>query len=206
MLQVLSLLFWFKLTRMPSRVWSYEQKWIGAVLVGLVFFNNPLVGVEVFFPSLVWTGLSVIGMVTFLALLLLFWLCIIDVVRTSASDEQVCVCARVCVTMAVAGGGWVLAICSGIECVRVVHARRVVMVVGAPTWSRVLPAKGCAADSVLDGCHDPVHVLTVRHNVLAIPSLATCCQLVEVLTFLCIRRPLTLVQATARGGPIVQRA
>lgn len=102
MLQVLSLLFWFKLTRMPSRVWSYEQKWIGAVLVGLVFFNNPLVGVEVFFPSLVWTGLSVIGMVTFLALLLLFWLCIIDVVRTSASDEQVCVCARVCYY----GCGW----------------------------------------------------------------------------------------------------
>ena len=137
MLQVLSLLFWFKLTRMPSRVWSYEQKWIGAVLVGLVFFNNPLVGVEVFFPSLVWTGLSVIGMVTFLALLLLFWLCIIDVVRTSASDEQVCVCARVCVTMAVAGGGWVLVVCSGIEV--------------CPRCSRSACGYGCRSAHVVSG-------------------------------------------------------
>lgn len=84
---VLAAVYFFKLTKVPFRLWSYEQKWIGAVLVGLMFFDNPLVAMEVYNPSLIWTGTSVVGMVTFLALLLLFWLCIVDVVRTSAQDE-----------------------------------------------------------------------------------------------------------------------
>lgn len=46
--QVLALVYFCKLTRVPAQRWSYEQKWIGGILVGLMFFNNPLLAMEIY--------------------------------------------------------------------------------------------------------------------------------------------------------------
>ena len=46
--QVVSLVYFCKLTRVPAQRWSYEQKWIGGILIGLMFFNNPLLAMEIY--------------------------------------------------------------------------------------------------------------------------------------------------------------
>ena len=69
----------------PRSQRSYEQWWIRLLLCALIFFNDPLAGLQIKRPNISFTVISVLGTVTFLALLLLFWLCTFHVLASPRS-------------------------------------------------------------------------------------------------------------------------
>lgn len=82
------LAFFLPLRRVPRRQVSYEQRWIVILLVLLFFFNDPFMVFEVHSASPVPSVLYTIFLVSFITAVLLFWLCIIDVIRTTAEGRE----------------------------------------------------------------------------------------------------------------------
>jgi hypothetical protein len=75
--------------KLAPRFWSFEQKWVAVLSCFPVGFNDPLFFFEIHAPSLMWTSLWTVLMVTFLCLLLLFWLSTFDVIaRVGNSFER----------------------------------------------------------------------------------------------------------------------
>lgn len=96
----------------PRAAWTFEQRWIAALLVLLILFDNPLIALDIFkyahallhllgcslcwvvvvvvygSPSLVWTGISTVLAVSFMAAMLMFWLCVVDVVRSASAPVR----------------------------------------------------------------------------------------------------------------------
>lgn len=61
---------------------SYEQKWTVVLLWGLVFFNDPFVGLTVYTNSAkFFSAIFILSSSTFVFLILLFWLCLLSDVR-----------------------------------------------------------------------------------------------------------------------------
>ncbi|KNC46263.1 transmembrane protein 181 [Thecamonas trahens ATCC 50062] len=81
------MLVWFshRLRAYKSSEWSIEQKWMTALLFSLLAYNNPLFPLTILADSWFPEFLDVCFFVTFIALLLLFWLCILDSIRKPAT-------------------------------------------------------------------------------------------------------------------------
>eukprot|EP01128_Nolandella_sp_AFSM9_P008037 TRINITY_DN4603_c0_g1_i1.p1 TRINITY_DN4603_c0_g1~~TRINITY_DN4603_c0_g1_i1.p1 ORF type:complete len:460 (+),score=83.09 TRINITY_DN4603_c0_g1_i1:3-1382(+) len=71
-------LYFFRLRYFPRRSWSLEQKWVAALLIGLIINNNPLFPLTIiiahWFPVLLHQSTFLL----FLGILLLFWLVSFD--------------------------------------------------------------------------------------------------------------------------------
>mmetsp|Transcript_8850 Transcript_8850/g.11675 ORF Transcript_8850/g.11675 Transcript_8850/m.11675 type:complete len:468 (+) Transcript_8850:272-1675(+) len=73
--------FFWSLCKLPRSQWSIQQKWLIVLLIGLFFFDNPFLAAEVKYASPGLGNFYIITLSTFLGLLLLFWLVIIDNIR-----------------------------------------------------------------------------------------------------------------------------
>eukprot|EP00941_MAST-03F_sp_MAST-3F-sp1_P005148 g5148.t1 len=69
---------------LESKYWSYEQQWVLILSILLIFFDDPFYIIEIYSPAEYWTGISVMGQVTFLCMLLLFFLCVLDIISSRA--------------------------------------------------------------------------------------------------------------------------
>jgi len=67
--------------QLPRSQWPIQQKWLIVLLIGLFFFDNPFLAAEVKYASPGLGNFYIITLSTFLGLLLLFWLVIIDNIR-----------------------------------------------------------------------------------------------------------------------------
>ena len=72
----------------PYHPTTGEQRWIRALLLGLVLFDNPFSAAEIYGSSLAWTLWGVLCDVSFLSLLLLYWLRALDTVGRSPNGER----------------------------------------------------------------------------------------------------------------------
>lgn len=77
--------YFVKLYSVPLNIWSFEQTWVLGLLTCLFFFNDP------FFAAQLYTeytdGMAILYIFltcTFIAVLLIFWLSVLDEMRTSA--------------------------------------------------------------------------------------------------------------------------
>jgi len=84
---ILLIVFTIKLKPFSFRDWSLEQKWTGVLLVALLLFNNPVFPIEIltrgWFPQF----LDIIFTVTFIFVVLLFILVIIDGVKLEERER-----------------------------------------------------------------------------------------------------------------------
>jgi hypothetical protein len=72
----------WKIIEVPFRLWSSEQTWVLALLLGLVAFNDPFFFLQIFTKyALQFSDLYIILTATFICGLLLFWLCSFDELR-----------------------------------------------------------------------------------------------------------------------------
>lgn len=69
------------LRKVPYRQRLHEQNWVELLLFTLLFFNDPFVAVQVFYPLQAFIVLYILSFNTFMALLLLFWLWLLDHAR-----------------------------------------------------------------------------------------------------------------------------
>ena len=74
---------WFpKLCGFKLSMWSYQQRWISLLLPSLFLFNDPLIAAYINATDTsnaeFLGGLAIVFQQTFVALLLIFWLCILD--------------------------------------------------------------------------------------------------------------------------------
>lgn len=83
-----SIAYLLRLRKFHFADWSYEQKWIGLLLLMLMFFNNPLVSLRVLINSWLFVVLDILFLVNFLAMLLLFFLCEFDGLRKPALSRD----------------------------------------------------------------------------------------------------------------------
>jgi len=77
--------YFVKLYRVPLNIWSFEQSWVLGLLTSLFFFNDP------FFAAQLYTeytdGMAILYIFltcTFIAVLLIFWLSVLDEMRKAA--------------------------------------------------------------------------------------------------------------------------
>ncbi len=79
--------FVIRLLTVPSRLWSFEQKWILTLLASLLFFNDPFFSAQLYsaHPSSL-AILYIFFTTSFLSLVLIFWLCVLDEMRVT--DES----------------------------------------------------------------------------------------------------------------------
>jgi len=73
--------FFWAAAKIPTSKWTNQQKWVAGLLCTLFFYDDPFLAAELKTTN---SGLAfayVFFMATFLATILLFWLCIIDDVR-----------------------------------------------------------------------------------------------------------------------------
>jgi len=87
--------FFAKLCTVPRKQWSYQQRWVGVLLIALFFFNDPLFRYSIYNDSRTSEILSAIyigWMGAFLCLLMLFWLCALDETAsvTNAGGKKLC--------------------------------------------------------------------------------------------------------------------
>jgi len=68
--------------------WSLEQRWLLVLLVGATLFSNPLVLASVYSPALVWSLINTFVTVTFVFLLLTFWLTYTHAVVLAAAKQR----------------------------------------------------------------------------------------------------------------------
>ena len=80
--------FLWSLHRVPARQRSFEQRWIAVLTIMLFFFDDPLFAVEVQSASPVPSVISVMFHSVFTASVLLFWLCLFDMVRLAATGQD----------------------------------------------------------------------------------------------------------------------
>jgi len=80
--------YMWALSKTAPKYRSYEQYWLAVLLFLLLFFNDPLFVLEIFTPGPFWSGLYVVTMTLYLAALLLFWLCVLDIVRSKAYWQE----------------------------------------------------------------------------------------------------------------------
>ena len=71
-----------RLRKIPFRQRLLEQNWIELLLFMLVFFNDPFVSAQVFYPLQALIVLYILSFNTFMALILLFWLWLMDHIRS----------------------------------------------------------------------------------------------------------------------------
>ena len=80
--------YFSKLCGTSRAVWSYQQKWITALLILLFLFNDPLIYYEIYNTRV---GAEVVGgfyiaqMALFICALMLFWLCALDETRAQGT-------------------------------------------------------------------------------------------------------------------------
>jgi len=91
--------FFTKLSTLPRKQWSYQQKWVTVLLIGLFFFNDPLFRYTIYAEHsrtaealaaiyIIWSG-------GFVCLLMLFWLCALDETASAAGEGKGC-CTNLC--------------------------------------------------------------------------------------------------------------
>jgi hypothetical protein len=79
--------FMIRLYAIPHRLWSFEQRWITSLLVGLLFFNDPFFAAQLYSPHPDSMAILYIFFTsTFVGMILIFWLCVLDEMR--ATDES----------------------------------------------------------------------------------------------------------------------
>jgi len=97
--------FFTKLSTIPRKQWSYQQRWVAVLLIGLFFFNDPLFRWSIYANTSrtaeLLSGVYISWMGAFLCLLMLFWLCALDETcqPTSPNTEKFCgsaSCGRHC--------------------------------------------------------------------------------------------------------------
>ncbi|CAE7463377.1 TMEM181, partial [Symbiodinium microadriaticum] len=78
--------FLIRLLAVPYRLWSFEQTWVLTLLVGLIFFNDPFFAAQLYTHKSDSMAILYIFFTTaFLGIVLLFWLCVLDEMRTTDS-------------------------------------------------------------------------------------------------------------------------
>ena len=82
---IVMLAFFIPLRKVPASQRSYEQQWLAILVILLFFFNDPFMVLEVQSSSAVPSVIYTIFLATFLVALLFFWLCILDIIRLTAS-------------------------------------------------------------------------------------------------------------------------
>jgi len=80
--------FAIKLRGFSWRDWTLEQKWISVLLFGLLAFNNPFFPIEILVDGWVPPFLDIIFTVTFIFLVLLFILVIVDGVKLEERERE----------------------------------------------------------------------------------------------------------------------
>lgn len=81
--------FFIKLYFIPHTLWSFEQTWVLGLLLSLLFFNDPLFAAQLYTEySDSFAILYIFFTCTFAAILLLFWLSVLDEMRVSAVTPQ----------------------------------------------------------------------------------------------------------------------
>ena len=70
------------------KYWSYEQKWIVMLCVALVFYADPFFVLQVYSPGLTFTCLYILADITFLSMLLFFFLSVFDIIRSPAYWQE----------------------------------------------------------------------------------------------------------------------
>lgn len=78
------------LTTRKFKDWSHQQKWIGALLVGLVLFNDPTFRIQTYLWGMPRNILGILAIVFkqgFLSLMMGFWLCILDETSSPPDDS-----------------------------------------------------------------------------------------------------------------------
>jgi len=86
---LIALWFYKRVSRLPAMRQSIEQTWIRVLVVTLILFNDPFYAIEIRLAS---TFLAVLGTIfqsTFFAVLLLFWLVLLDHIRLEAREQQI---------------------------------------------------------------------------------------------------------------------
>jgi len=78
--------FFWKLCKIPRDKVSKQQKWVTALLVGLWFFDDPFFAGEVKASSRGLAEFYIVLATTFVCILLMFWLVIIDEIRSDGAN------------------------------------------------------------------------------------------------------------------------
>eukprot|EP00300_Choanocystis_sp_HF-7_P033505 c45860_g1_i1.p2 GENE.c45860_g1_i1~~c45860_g1_i1.p2 ORF type:complete len:550 (-),score=126.94 c45860_g1_i1:147-1796(-) len=68
--------------------WTYEQRWVAVLLIGLILYNNPFVALQVLVAGWFFPFLDIVFFATFFCLLLLFWLCMFDGIRKPHAERD----------------------------------------------------------------------------------------------------------------------
>lgn len=76
--------FLIRLLTIPHRLWSFEQRWITALLIALLFFNDPFFAAQLYSPHPDSIAILYIFFTsTFVGMILIFWLCVLDEMRST---------------------------------------------------------------------------------------------------------------------------
>jgi len=81
--------YFYHLRQVPLKNWTDLQCWLGALLVMLVIFNDPLFVIEVFSKEGVYlAALYIVFLGAFLATMMFFWLCVVHEASLQVSTSE----------------------------------------------------------------------------------------------------------------------
>ena len=81
--------YFYHLRQVPLKNWTDLQCWLGALLVMLVIFNDPLFIIEVFSKEGVYlAALYIVFLGAFLATMMFFWLCVVHEASLQVSTSE----------------------------------------------------------------------------------------------------------------------
>lgn len=79
---VVIVIYAIKLRGFEWKDWAIEQRWVACLLFGLLGYNNPLFPLTVLLDGAFWPFLDQMLLVSFLVLLMFFWIIMFDGIRT----------------------------------------------------------------------------------------------------------------------------
>lgn len=79
---IVIILYAIKLRGFEWKDWAIEQRWVACLLFGLLGYNNPLFPLTVLLDGAFWPFLDQMLLVSFLVLLMFFWIIMFDGIRT----------------------------------------------------------------------------------------------------------------------------